>query len=209
GSGSPQVTFDYLLYLPETYSAAGNERFPLLLFLHGAGERGTDVSLVKFHGPPKLVEQDWKSPFIVVSPQCPLNQQWNAPALLALLDDIEKKYRVDSDRIYVTGLSMGGAGTWGLIGLASERFAAMLPICGKGNVEAASRAGRLPIWMVIGDRDLPAVVANNREIEILLKSKEGDIKLTIYSGVGHNSWAQTYSTPEFYDWLLRHRRSDR
>src|SRR5690606_26245533 len=108
------VELNYLLYLPKNYEE--QEAWPLLLFLHGAGERGDDLELVKVHGPPKLIAQGMEFSFIVVSPQCPKEQSWEAYRLRALLDDLEKNYKVDPDRIYVTGLSMGGFGTWQLAG---------------------------------------------------------------------------------------------
>ena len=127
-----QVTLDYLLYLPADYDK--QDAWPLLLFLHGAGERGDDLELVKKHGPPKLIEQGKPFPFIVVSPQCPKDGSWSTRPLelTALLDDIAAKYKVDRDRVYLSGLSMGGFGTWLLAGYAPERFAAILPICGGG-----------------------------------------------------------------------------
>lgn len=205
---APAMTLGYLLYLPENY-AMSNERFPLVLFLHGSGERGNDLSLVKTHGPPKIVDQGRHLPFIVVSPQCPAEQRWNAKTLLGLLDDLMGKHSIDKDRIYVTGLSMGGSGTWSLIATEPDRFAAAIPICGRGDPQAAMRADGLPIWIVVGDKDRAQLVANCHGMVNSLQARGGDVKLSIYSGVGHDSWTQTYATPELYDWLLRHRASDR
>lgn len=206
--GDPARKLGYLLYLPENHGKA-NEKSPLLLFLHGSGERGSELSLVKKHGPPKLVEQGRSLPFVVVSPQCPAEQRWDAKTLLALLDDLAARHSIDKDRVYVTGLSMGGSGTWSLIAAEPDRFAAAIPICGRGEPQAAARAGRLPIWIVVGDRDGSQLVANCREMADSLRTQGGDAKLSIYSGVGHDSWTQTYATPELYDWLLRHKASDR
>ena len=208
-ASDPAMKLGYLLYLPENYGKA-NEKSPLLLFLHGSGERGDkNLPLVKKHGPPKLVDQGQHLPFIVVSPQCPEKQGWNVKTLLALLDNLAAKYSIDKDRVYVTGLSMGGSGTWSLIATEPDRFAAAIPICGRGEPQAATRAGRLPVWIVVGDRDGSQLVANCREMADSLQAKGGDVKLSIYSGVGHDSWTQTYATPELYDWLLRHKASDR
>src|SRR6185295_1019208 len=119
------VGANYLLFLPKGYDANAAKRWPLIFFLHGAGERGTNIWKVAVHGPPKIVKDKPDFPFIVVSPQCPAGQRWDNETLLALLDDVTKNYRVDKGRVYLTGLSMGGFGTWSL-GLAyPERFAAM------------------------------------------------------------------------------------
>ena len=108
-----------------------------MLFLHGAGERGNDLNLVKKHGPPRLVEEGKSFPFVIVSPQCPENHWWEPVALTGLLDEIVEKYKIDKDRIYVTGLSMGGFGTWSLAAYSPKRFAAIVPICGGGEAVAA------------------------------------------------------------------------
>ncbi|MEK6262298.1 MAG: prolyl oligopeptidase family serine peptidase [Planctomycetota bacterium] len=204
----PKTKLDYLLYLPENYGKA-NERSPLLLFLHGAGERGSDLSLVKIHGPPKLIDQGQHFPFVVVSPQCPEKQGWSTKRLLALLDDLESRYSVDKDRVYVTGLSMGGFGTWSLIAAEPDRFAAAIPVCGHSHPNGAQPASRVPTWIVVGDRDVVALVGNSLGMVSSLQAMNADVKFTNYSGVGHDSWTQTYGTPEFYEWMLRHRVSDR
>ena len=151
----------YLLYLPKDYAAKSGERWPLMLFLHGAGERGTDVRRAGIHGPMSLVKKGTNFPFIIVAPQCPENQRWEPEALLQLLDHVTAKLPVDTNRVYVTGLSMGGYGTWSLGLKFPERFAAIAPICGGGNIidmvlagpehETALRA--LPIWAFHGAKD--------------------------------------------------------
>src|ERR1041385_6417417 len=110
GKITKTVRADYLLYLPKDYSAKSRQRWPLILFLHGAGERGSDLSKVAAHGPPKLVKQGKDFPFIIVSPQCRAGERWDDDVLLALLDDVEAKHNVDQSRVYLTGLSMGGYG---------------------------------------------------------------------------------------------------
>lgn len=209
-ASDPATKLGYLLYLPKRgENAAPQEKLPLLLFLHGSGERGSDLSLVKKHGPPKLVDGGYDLPFVVVSPQCPAEQRWDAKTLLALLDDVSDRHAIDKDRVYVTGLSMGGSGTWSLIAAEPSRFAAAVPICGRGDLQAAERVGRLPVWIVVGDRDRAELVANCRELAKSIQSHGGDVKLSIYSNVGHDSWTQTYATPELYEWMLRHKAHDR
>jgi len=200
-----RVKMDYLLFLPEGY-AKGDRRWPLILFLHGAGETGNDVSRVKRHGPPKVVEKKKDLPFIVVSPQSP-TRGWNVEALNALLDEVVSKYRVDTDRVYLTGLSMGGYGTWALAAAHPERFAAIVPICGGGNPATAKRLKHLPVWVFHGARDPVVPVANSEAMVKALKEAGADVKFTVYPEAGHDSWTPTYDNPELYDWLLKHRRS--
>lgn len=202
-----QGSLGYLLYLPENYGAA-NQKSPLLLFLHGAGERGKDIQLVKKHGPPKLIGQGQQMPFIVVSPQCPEQQRWEADMLLALLDDLSGKYAVDPAQVYVTGLSLGGFGTWSLVAAAPDRFAAAVPICGRADVATTvDPATKLPVWIIVGDKDNAQLVNNSLEMAAALQARNSDVKLTVMHGVGHDSWTQSYATPELYEWMLRHRKA--
>ncbi len=197
------ITMHYLIYLPENYD--GTKPMPLLLFLHGAGERGDDIELVKKHGPPKLIAQGKHFPFIVVSPQCPKGRFWDARSLSTLLDNIEQNYAVDSSRIYVTGLSMGGFGTWALAAYAPERFAAIAPICGGGEKFWVRKLTHLPIWAFHGEKD--SVVPPHRTTELVeqLKKLGGNVKLTLYPDAGHDSWTATYDNPELYEWFLKQR----
>src|SRR6266478_9624967 len=128
------IELNYLLFLPKGYEAKSEKRWPLILFLHGAGERGTNVWKVATHGPPKNVTANPDFPFIVVSPQCPEDEIWSNDTLLALLDEMTRKYAVDTNRVYLTGLSMGGYGTWRLGLTHQERFAAIVNICGGGEL---------------------------------------------------------------------------
>ena len=198
----PESRLGYLLYLPQDYGQGG-QKSPLLLFLHGSGERGQDISLVKKHGPPKLINQGHPFPFVVVSPQCPADQRWNPETLLALLDDLNNRYSIDVSRQYVTGLSMGGSGTWSLIAAAPNRFAAAVPICGRGDPGIVDSISRVPVWIVVGDRDNAMLVENCQSMANALQERKSDVKLTMMRGIGHDSWTQTYATPELYDWMLR------
>lgn len=200
-----RVRMDYLLYLPPDYES--KEAWPLMLFLHGAGERGDDLELVKKHGPPKLIEQGKDFPFIVVSPQCPKFQRWWPLELTALLDEITEKYNVDEDRVYVTGLSMGGFGTWALATYSPHRFAAIVPICGGGERYWAKRIAHLPTWVFHGAKDKAVPVERSKRMVQALQKEDGNVKLTIYPELGHNSWTPTYADPELYDWLLKQKRT--
>jgi predicted peptidase len=200
-----RVTMDYLLFLPVGYDQ--KQSWPLLLFLHGAGERGDDLELVKKHGPPKIVEAKRDFSFIVVSPQCKANVWWEPIELLALLDHVVAKYKVDEDRISVTGLSMGGFGTWGLAFREPDRFAAIAPICGGGEPYWAERFRHLPVWAFHGAKDPVVPLRRTQEMVDALKKAGGRPKLTVYPEADHDSWTETYDNPEFYEWLLRQKRS--
>ncbi len=201
-----KIDIDYLLYLPEGYGEK-DQQWPLMLFLHGAGERGDDLNLVKKHGPPKLIEQGKPFPFVVVSPQCPQGQWWTekTDTLMALLDRIESDYDVDSARIYVTGLSMGGFGTWTLATRHPDRFAAIAPICGGGDWFLADRLKKVPVWAFHGAQDSVVPLALSETMVRAVERTGGNAKLTVYPEANHDSWTATYDNPELYDWLLSHR----
>ena len=198
-----KVKLKYLLYLPDGYETSA-KKWPLILFLHGAGESGDDLTKVKKHGPAKVVASK-ELPFIIVSPQSP-GRGWNPDTLNALLDDVSATYRVDPDRVYLTGLSMGGFGTWALAAAHPERFAAIAPICGGGDTKKADRLKDLPIWVFHGAKDPTVPLAQSESMVKAIKEAGGDAKLTVYPDAGHDSWTVTYDNPEFYDWLLGHKR---
>lgn len=204
-----------LVYLPKDYPNTSGRRWPLLCFLHGAGERGNHLALVAKHGPPKLAAQKMEFPFILISPQCPSGQIWDDAALLALLDHVIARFRVDARRVYLTGLSMGGYGTWSLGLKYPERFAAIVPVCGGGNYADLllanpnqSRALRsLGVWAFHGAKDTVVPPAESKAMVAALK-KAGcrDVTLTIYPRAGHDSYTETYNNLKLYGWLLKHRR---
>ncbi len=201
---SIKLEMDYLLALPKGYDE--QESWPLVLFLHGAGERGDNLDLVKKHGPPKLVAAGKDLPFIVVSPQCPSGKWWQPTELTALLDQIENDYKVDKDRIYVTGLSMGGFGTWQLAAYTPNRFAAIAPICGGGEPYWSKQISHIPTWAFHGAMDFVVPVHRSQEMVFAMQARGGEPKLTIYADAGHDSWTETYNNPEFFDWLLEQKR---
>jgi predicted peptidase len=202
-----KVTMGYLLYLPKDY--AQKDSWPLLLFLHGAGERGDNLDRVKLHGPPKLIAAGKEFPFIVVSPQCPGNHWWQPHELSALLDEMVEKYKVDKDRVYVTGLSMGGFGTWSLAGFSPDRFAALVPICGGGDPNAVRRFAHVPVWVLHGAKDPVVPLAASEKMVEALKKANGNVKFTVYPEAGHDSWSEAYANPELYEWLLQQKRTPR
>lgn len=228
--------YDYLLFLPKGYDAKAGKQWPLILFLHGAGERGTNIWLVSVHGPPKLVKPVVPPPngetaearadretaskllsenFIVVSPQCPADTRWDNELLLALLDHIIASHKVDTRRVYLTGLSMGGYGTWSLGCRHPDRFAALAPICGGGeriDILIGSRQRKaalqsIGIWAFHGGKDnvVPPEESENM-VNALKKTGVKDIQLTVYPEAGHDSWSAAYSNPKLYEWFLQHQR---
>lgn len=199
---------DYLIALPDGYDAEG-DAVPVLLFLHGAGERGKDLDKVKMHGPPKMIESGHAFEAIVVSPQCPADSWWSyeTDALIALLDKIERAYNVDPKRIYLTGLSMGGYGTFALAARQPERFAAAVPICGGGERYAAWRLNKLPMWVFHGEDDKVVPVEESKRLVEIIKQDGGEkVKMTLYPGVGHNSWDKAYADKAMWKWLFEQRR---
>ncbi|MDU1892195.1 MAG: prolyl oligopeptidase family serine peptidase [Dysgonomonas sp.] len=196
---------NYLLYLPDGYDADSTQ-WPMMVFLHGVGECGDDVDKIKVHGPPKLIEQGKKFPFIVVSPQAP-ERGWRPDFIRKLILNLSENYRVDSDRIYLTGLSMGGFGTWQTAQSYPEMFAAILPICGGGSPDRVYGLQHMPVWCFHGDSDDVVNISNSQKmIDALKPLNNPNVKFTVYPGVKHDSWTQTYSNDEIYDWMLSHKR---
>jgi predicted peptidase len=192
-------TVHYWFYLPEDYYE--NEATPLILFLHGAGERGDSLSLVKKHGPSKILENE-SMPFIVISPQCPKEQWWDVELLNALVEKIIAGYNVDRQRVYLTGLSMGGYGTWALSIAYPEKFAAIAPVCGGGDTTKVHKIKDIPVWVFHGAKD--NAVPHERSVEMVeaLQKAGGEVKFTLYPDANHDSWTETYDNPELYEWFL-------
>jgi predicted peptidase len=199
------MELDYFIYLPEGYDQK-QEAWPLMVFLHGAGERGHDLNKVKVHGPPKLVDQGKDLPFIIVSPQCPTDQWWpnKIGHIMALIDETVEHYSVDESRIYLTGLSMGGYGTWAIASAHSERFAAIAPVCGGGLPYMARNLKDIPIWAFHGAKDPVVPLEQSQQMVDAVKWAGGNAKLTVYPEADHDSWTQTYDNAELYEWLLSH-----
>jgi predicted peptidase len=202
------VRLCYLLFLPKQYRSSSTQRWPLNLFLHGIGERGDDLELVKVHGLAKVVEQRPDFPFVVVSPQCPDGTLWSDHhlTLKGLLDVIMAEYSVDRDRVYLTGLSMGGYGTWSLAMTYPDLFAAIAPICGGGIPDWVGVLKEVPVWAFHGAEDTVVPLEQSQRMVQALQADGGSAKLTVYPGVGHDSWTQTYDNQLLYDWFLQHSR---
>jgi predicted peptidase len=211
-----EVRTRYLLFTPKDYRADGDP-WPLMLFLHGYGEcSDTDLDLVKVHGPPKIVDSRPEFPFVLVSPQCPplerkmekIVKAWKPDELIQLLDHISKNLNIDASRVYVTGLSMGGYGTWRLAAAYPERFAAAVPICGGGEPEKmAAKLRTVPIWAFHGAKDTIVPVARSEEMVEAVRRAGGYVRFKVYADVEHDSWVKAYDNPNVYEWLLSNRRA--
>lgn len=205
------VLLKYWLSLPNGYADDTSKKWPLVLFLHGAGERGDDLELVAKHGPPKLVKAGKDFPFILVAPQCPPDSWWESTtqilALKTLLDRIEASCRVDPDRVYCTGLSMGGYGTWRLACEFPSRFAAIAPICGGGRPFLAKAMKGIPTWAFHGAKDPVVPLSESEKMVDALRRAGGTVEFTVYPEALHDSWTETYDNPALYEWLLKQRRT--
>ncbi|UCC79018.1 MAG: dienelactone hydrolase family protein [Candidatus Zixiibacteriota bacterium] len=200
-----QVSANYLLYLPRNYSQ--KEKWPLILYLHGGRGRGDDLSLLDWYPLPKMLAQNDPYPFVALIPQCPAGKMWTDTELLkALLDDIVMRYRVDSDRIYLVGYSMGGTGAWYMTYRYPEMFAAIAPISGNTNPWWASRMKDIPIWAFHGRKDKLVPVSETEEMAEAIRKEGGSIKVSIDPERGHSppSIAQH---KELFEWLLMQKKN--
>ena len=224
GGHTERAAGEALVALPEGYdpspdsgqAADAERRWPLLVFLHGAGERGDDLERVAAHGPVKerragrdLPLASPTSRFVVVAPQVPEGGRWTVGRVVAALDDALARYRVDPDRVYLTGLSMGGYGTWEAIEAVPDRIAAAVPVCGGGNRLGIGAARAVPVWAFHGAMDAVVPVGASVEMVRALRAAGGAVRFTVYPDAGHDAWTETYANPEVYEWLLSHRLSDR
>lgn len=212
----------YRLLAPKDFKGGDETKYPLVLFLHGAGERGDDNRVQLIHGMGDFASDEImaKYPAFVVAPQCPKNQKWanvdwgadshtmptepsdSMRLTLELLESLQKALPIDANRIYITGLSMGGYGTWDALQRRPDLWAAAAPICGGGDPNGAKVMKDIPIWVFHGDQDGAVKVQRSREMVEALKAAGGSPKYTEYPGVGHDSWTATYRNPEFYAWLF-------
>ncbi len=200
---------DYLLFLPRDYQQDITTPWPLMLFLHGRDESGDGLNILKRHGIPRVIEEAEDFPCITVSPQCPADTDWVAltEPLMALLHSITEQFQIDRQRVYLTGLSMGGRGTWALAVEHPEVFAALTPICGRVPdvdqfMEKVKLLKDVPTWVFHGAKDPRVPVENSDSIVAALRAAQGNVKYTVYPDSEHDSWTETYNNPELYRWML-------
>ena len=222
--GTP-VAFKYRLLKPAAVEPG--KKYPLVLFLHGAGERGSDNELQLMYLPTWLAEEEnrRRHPCFVLVPQCRTDHRWveidwsakkslpqkpdmtvDMTAAVAALDAVMQAEPVDPGRVFLTGISMGGYGSWDLAARMPERFAAVIPICGGGDEATAPKLKALPIWCFHGDIDKAVPVERSRTMVDAVKAAGGTAKYTEYAGVGHDSWTPAYRDPATLDWLFRQHR---
>ncbi len=200
-------SFNYAQYLPKEFDE--NKKYPLVFFLHGAGERGDDVDDACRHGFMKHVRESGREyPFILIAPQCPFDKYWGCytESLLAFLDDICEALPIDRNRIYLTGLSMGGTGTFMLAMAAPEKFAAIAPVCGSGICWYGEVLKNTPVRMYHGDVD--GIVPIEESVTMLKRINafgNRNAELKICYGVDHNAWDYAYDGDELANWLLAQR----
>ncbi len=203
-------SLDYLLYRPER--DGGGERLPLIVFLHGAGERGSDLALLDRQGLPRLLSEGLELPAVVIAPQCPAGQLWSPqiPAVSALVGRCVDELGIDRDRISVTGLSLGGGGACELVGSDPGSFAGLAPICGRHTASFVTEEfAAVPTWVFHGDADEVVPIDESYELVEAIRAHGGEPRFTVYPGVGHNSWDRAYEESDLLDWLLAQRLSDR
>lgn len=202
---------EYLLYLPEDYQETG-EPWPILFFLHGAGHRGNNVETIKRLAPLASVVNGQKSySFLIAAPQCPKGGSWHTEStleeLMTFVREVVAKYNIDEKRVYLSGQSMGGVGTWALLYNNPDYFAAGIPICGGNKLEWAESLVDLPVWAFHGRLD--KVIVPEFSINMINAIKEAggtQAKLTIYEDVAHESWWRTFKEPDLFPWMLQQRR---
>lgn len=199
---------EYHLYLPEDYDPA--KKTPFMLFLHGRGESNGPLAIVKKWGPPRLVDEGKKMNYIIASPQCPREAFWSQAGeqakLAELLGHLEKTYSIDESRMYLTGLSMGGFGSWTLAANHPTKFAAVAPICGRGNPADGEKLKDIPIWAWHGLADGVVKPAGTEAMVKAIRDAGGTkIIYTSLEGIGHNSWSSAYATPQLYQWMSKQR----
>lgn len=202
-----RVELQYLLEYPKTIQSG--QPLPLIVFLHGSGERGDSIDLVRVHGPWYYAEHYSDFPFMILAPQCEEGETWEPVKLDLLLDEIIASYPVDTSRIYLTGLSRGGFGTWDWALYRTDRFAAIAPVCGASNYHVlnANKLKDIPVWVFHGALDDVIPVSFSAELVKKLRSLGADVKFTVYPDAGHDSWTETYMNPELYKWFLSHRKT--
>ena len=213
GTVTREVQMIYLFFLPEGYNNNTGKKWPLIMYLHGGSRRGTDIEKLREpgYGLPALVEKNKSFPFVVLSPQCPEGEYWaDTDGLIALLDEVLKNYAVDPRRVYLTGHSMGGRGTWYLAYEHPERFAAIAPMSGLFLSTAwASRLKHMPIWAFHGEKDDIAPIYETAELVKTLKDAGNtEVRFTALPARDHFILDE-YANQKLYSWFLEHELKDR
>ncbi|CAN5329867.1 hypothetical protein BH23BAC1_BH23BAC1_17640 [soil metagenome] len=197
------INYLYKIYLPKNYNKEEKIQWPLIIFLHGAGERGNNLEKVKKEGLPKYLSGVDDFPFVVAYPQCPAYAYWEIPKLNHFHNEILTKVKIDESRIYLTGISMGGYGSWHWTSENPDKFAAIIPICGGGDTSKAIKLINVPTWAFHGAKDDIVPLEETLEMVEAIKKAGGNPHLTVYPDLYHDSWTRTYKNKVVYDWLLQ------
>jgi predicted peptidase len=205
---------NYLLHIPKEYEKNKNWKWPMIVFLHGLAERGNNLQKIIRVGLPKQVQSMTGFPFIVLSPQCPFRTYWDrenqAIALKEIIDSVIRNYQIDESRLYLTGYSMGGYGTWYTAAFYPDIFAAIAPICGGGNPTMMNKLSYMPTWVFHAENDtVVSIKKAHRMIDALIKAGNKSVTYTFYSSLGHHCWAETYSNMELYKWFLKYNKENK
>jgi poly(3-hydroxybutyrate) depolymerase len=211
GSDSPLVplkskTYPYLAYLPSNYNTNDTKAWPLIIYLHGSSCKGSNLEKLKKYGPPFYLERGMQVDAIVISPQCPSNKNWTVGSWFeSFYDELKEKYHIDPSRVYLTGMSLGGFGTWDLASRYPEYFAAIMPLCGGGNTSMVETLKDIPAWVFHGEVDKKVKLQRSQEMVKAMKEAGSDPKFSILKGQGHGI-QKVYSDQTIYEWLLSHQK---
>lgn len=194
------------LHLPRGYDDEPARAWPLLVFLHGSGERGDDLQRVKVHGPPKHAAAGRDLPCILCSPQLEADADWDVHALHRLPGVLGQRWRIDPRRVTATGLSRGGRGVWRWAATYPDDLAGIAPVCGGGDPTTVCRARQVPVRAYHGDADTVVPLAEQQASVDALRACGGQVHFTVYPGVGHNAWDPAYEDPALLPWLMSQQR---
>jgi len=207
-----KVSYNYLLYLPKDYSTC-IKKYPLVIYLHGGSQKGNDLNKLKEYGLPYLVDKGQNFNFIIASPQCPDNKYWSTDDWFdSLYSDLTTKYQIDTNRVYLTGISMGGYGTYIAAMDFPDKFAAIVPLCGGINDSDTLRVcnlSKIPIWTFHGTADDNILISETERIVNRLKLCGGNIKFTRLKNEGHGIQYLYEKEPQIYKWMLKHKKNSR
>lgn len=198
-----QVDYKYLTYLPDNYDSTKADLYPVIIYLHGRSASGTNLSSVRRYGLPFFLDRGKKLNYIVIAPQCPWGKNWASENWMdPMMQKLNKKYHVDNDRIYLTGMSLGGFGTWELANRYPNRFAAIAPMCGGGKTEWTNNIYHIPTWVFHGTQDRLVPVLRSDQMVDGLKKHNALIKYSRIPKMGHDLHRQ-FDNDELYQWFAQ------
>lgn len=206
---SKKPVYNYLVYVPESYGSDKNKNWPLIIYLHGKSAGGNNLNKVKSYGLPFFIDRGLKLDAIVICPQCPSGKNWTTDNWFTpLYNELLEKYTIDTTRIYLTGMSMGGFGTWDLGIKYPNRFAILMPLCGGGKPHEVCAIKNVPTWVFHGSEDTRVPIRRSDEMVKALRNCGGNPKYTVLKGKGHDIHRQ-YADPELYQWMMQYTNNKR